>query len=113
MDDLKKMIREFDGAKLAIDYSDASEDQMARLEEVLNEESEYRPHDGMSYSEHMVHYAPDGFCFLVCDGNCASSFMNTVESCRPKIVKIAEVLKLAGLDEKNDGISEADFDSLF
>lgn len=111
--DIDELIFEFSHDKLAIDYLEASEDQIEKLDEVLSKRIETRPHDDLSFAEHMRMYLPQGYCFLVCDDRCASSYMKSVEKCRPRIVTIEEFLEAAGIKTRGDGISEADFDSLF
>ena len=111
--DIDELIFEFSHGQLAIDYLEASEDQIEKLDEVLSEGIRTRPHDDLSFAEHMRKYLPQGFCFLVCDEICASSFKKTVENCRPRIVTIEEFLEAAVGKTQDNGISEADFDSLF
>ena len=110
--DIDEIISQFEDEMLAIDYSEASYEQMDMLEEILNERTEIRPHGDMTYSEHMKNYITDDFVFLVGGTVHASSYKKHVTNCRPTIIPIKDVIKAAGEDRKA-AISETEFDSMF
>ena len=109
---LDDVITQFiDNQDLAIDYSTASEDQILELEEILNERTNARPHDDESFSEHMLHYRPEGYVYLAYDGHVVSSYAKGAKDCRREFIKLEDVLALEAEDKES--FSESDFDSVF
>ena len=51
------MVELFEEDQLTINYDGATPEQMLQLETVLNGMTAARPHDDMSFSEHMRKYA--------------------------------------------------------
>lgn len=112
---IEEIVSDFLDEKLAIDYSEATEEEILKLEEILDVRTLLRPHDDMSYSQHMLHYRPQGYSYLVADKECASSYKPMVSDCRDEILSVKQVLDCA-LRENDDSLEETDmflFTSLF
>lgn len=112
VDDIDTIVNNFVREKLAIDYSDAQYDEMVQLDKVLSEKTIKRPHDGETFLQHMLHYLPERYVYLVCEGNTVSSYRDRVKDCRPEIITVSEVLGAAGI-RIEPKFSEEDFDSTF
>ena len=113
MNDLDNVIVEILDGEKYIDYSDASEEQMYAVEEVLNEATSRRPHDNMTFSEHMLKYIDKGYCFLGYDEGIFCSWNKNNTDKKPYSISISDFLKLAGRDVSNSDVSESEFDSVF
>ena len=106
------MIELFEADRLTINYDGATPEQMLQAETVLNEMTTARPHDNMSFSQHMRKFS-DQFCYLVCDKETkvVSSYAKRISNVSWTQVPIAEFLEAAGCN-MSDSVEFSEFESI-
>ncbi len=109
---IDEMVDLFEAGQLAINYNDADAEQMLQFETVMNGLTAARPHDSMSFSQHMRKFA-DRFCYLVCDGETevVSSYAKNIDDVPWIQVPIAEFLDEAGC-HMSDPVEFSEFESI-
>lgn len=109
---IDEMVELFEAGRLTINYNDADAEQMLQFETIMNELTAARPHDSMSFSQHMRKYA-DKFCYLVCDEETkvVASFAKDIERVRWTQVSIDEFLDAAGCNT-SESVEYSEFESI-
>lgn len=110
--DINEMVELFEEDQLMINYDGATPEQMLQLETVLDGMTTARPHDNMSFSQHMRHFS-DKFCYLTCNGDTkvVSSYARGCVDLGRVEVPIAQFLEVAGCDLA-DPVEFSEFESI-
>lgn len=106
------MIEPFEADRLTINYDGATPEQMLQAETVLNEMTTARPHDNMSFAQHMRKFS-NRFCYLVCneETKVVSSYAKDIPNVAWIQVPIAQFLETAGCG-MSDSVEFSEFESI-
>ena len=109
---IDEIVELFEAGRLTINYNDADEEQMLQFETIMNELTAARPHDSMSFSQHMRKFA-DRFCYLICNERTkvVASYAKNFNADSLIQVPIAEFLDAAGCNASNP-VEFSEFESI-